>query len=35
MNVTSVPFQFDHVIAEKHSGAKQFANLAWACLHWK
>jgi HNH endonuclease len=32
-SVSSVPFQLDHVIAEKHSGAKQFTNLAWACLH--
>ncbi|NLS94414.1 MAG: HNH endonuclease [Planctomycetaceae bacterium] len=30
---TSVPFQLDHVIAEKHEGETSFANLAYACLH--
>lgn len=32
-DLTSVPFQLDHVIAEKHSGATSFDNLAWVCLH--
>lgn len=32
-DLSSVPFQLDHVIAEKHAGAKSFQNLAWACLH--
>jgi hypothetical protein len=30
---TSLPFQVDHVIAEKHEGATAFDNLAYACLH--
>jgi hypothetical protein len=32
-DLSSVPFQLDHVIAEKHAGAKSCRNLAWACLH--
>ncbi len=30
---TSLPFQQDHVIAEKHEGETSLANLAYACLH--
>jgi hypothetical protein len=30
---TSVPFQVDHVIAEKHEGKTSLENLAYACLH--
>ena len=30
---TSVPFQVDHVIAEKHEGKKSLDNLAYACMH--
>lgn len=30
---TSLPFQIDHVIAEKHEGATSLGNLAYACLH--
>lgn len=30
---TSVPFQLDHVIAEKHQGKTSLENLAYACLH--
>ncbi len=30
---TSLPFQLDHVIAEKHRGETSLANLAYACLH--
>ena len=30
---TSVPFQVDHVIAEKHQGKTSLENLAYACLH--
>lgn len=30
---TSLPFQMDHVIAEKHDGATTPDNLAYACLH--
>ncbi|MFV1969006.1 MAG: HNH endonuclease [Pirellulaceae bacterium] len=30
---TSVPFQMDHVIAEKHEGETSLENLAFACLH--
>jgi hypothetical protein len=26
------PFQFDHIRARKHAGAKSAANLAWSCL---
>ena len=29
---TSLPFQVDHVIAEKHDGAASLDNLAYACL---
>lgn len=30
---TSLPFQLDHIIAEKHEGDTAFDNLAYACLH--
>jgi hypothetical protein len=30
---TSLPFQLDHVIAEKHAGETSLTNLAYACLH--
>ncbi len=30
---TSVPFQLDHVIAEKHKGETSLDNLAYACMH--
>ena len=30
---TSLPFQLDHVIAEKHEGETGLDNLAYACLH--
>lgn len=30
---TSLPFQLDHVIAEKHEGETSLENLAYACLH--
>ena len=29
----SLPFQMDHVIAEKHGGETSFQNLAYSCLH--
>lgn len=30
---TSLPFQLDHVIAEKHEGETTLENLAYSCLH--
>lgn len=30
---TSLPFQVDHIIAEKHEGETSLDNLAYACLH--
>ncbi len=30
---TTLPFQIDHVIAEKHGGPTRVANLAYCCLH--
>lgn len=30
---TSLPFQLDHVIAEKHEGETSLDNSAYACLH--
>ncbi len=30
---TSLPFQLDHVTAEKHAGETSLDNLAHACLH--
>ena len=30
---TSLPFQVDHIIAEKHEGETSLENLAYACLH--
>ena len=30
---TSLPFQLDHVIAEKHEGETSLDNRAYACLH--
>jgi HNH endonuclease len=30
---TSLPFQLDHVVAEKHDGETSLENLAYACLH--
>ena len=30
---TSLPFQLDHVIAEKHAGETNLDNLAYVCLH--
>jgi hypothetical protein len=29
---TSMPFQLDHIIAEKHGGPTTLENLAWSCL---
>jgi hypothetical protein len=29
---TPVPFQVDHIIAEKHAGPSIFENLAWSCF---
>jgi len=31
--LTALPFQIDHVIAEKHGGETSLGNLAYACLH--
>jgi 5-methylcytosine-specific restriction endonuclease McrA len=31
--VTTLPFQIDHIIAEKHGGVTTLANLAYSCLH--
>lgn len=31
--LTSLPFQLDHIIAEKHGGETSLDNLAYACLH--
>ncbi len=31
--LTALPFQIDHVIAEKHEGETSLENLAYACLH--
>jgi hypothetical protein len=31
--LTTLPFQIDHVIAEKHGGETSLENLAYACLH--
>lgn len=30
--VTSLPFEIDHIIAEKHRGKTALNNLAWSCL---
>lgn len=30
---TLLPFQVDHIIAEKHEGETSLENLAYACLH--
>ncbi len=30
---TTLPFQIDHVIAEKHGGPTRLENLAYCCLH--
>ena len=30
--VSDLPFHLDHIIAEKHRGATEFKNLAWACF---
>lgn len=30
---TSLPFQLDHIVAEKHEGETSLENLAYACLH--
>jgi hypothetical protein len=30
--LTSKPFQVDHIIAEKHDGPTSLDNLAWTCL---
>ena len=30
---TSLPFQVDHIIAEKHEGETSLENLAYACSH--
>jgi hypothetical protein len=27
-----IPFELDHIIARKHRGHTEFANLAWACF---
>ena len=31
--LTTLPFQIDHIIAEKHGGASIPENLAYCCLH--
>lgn len=31
-SLDSLPFQWDHVIAIKHSGPTELGNLAWACF---
>jgi len=33
MSFALVPFQVDHIIARKHGGSDELANLALACLH--
>lgn len=30
---TDAPFQVDHIIAEKHHGPTNAANLSWSCLY--
>ena len=30
---TTLPFQIDHIIAEKHAGLTSLENLAYCCLH--
>jgi hypothetical protein len=30
---TSLPFQLDHIIADKHEGETSLENLAYACIH--
>jgi len=30
---TTLPFQLDHIIAEKHGGQTSLENLAYSCLH--
>jgi hypothetical protein len=30
---TTLPFQIDHIIAEKHGGLTTLENLAYCCLH--
>jgi len=32
-HLSALPFQIDHVIAEKHEGETSFENLAYACLY--
>lgn len=32
VNVAELPFEIDHIIAEKHHGLTVSENLAWACL---
>jgi hypothetical protein len=31
--VAFLPFQLDHIIAEKHGGPTEEGNLAWACYY--
>jgi 5-methylcytosine-specific restriction endonuclease McrA len=31
--LTTLPFQIDHIIAEKHGGPTILVNLAYCCLH--
>ena len=32
--VSELPFHIDHIIAEKHGGLTEAANLAWACFSY-
>jgi HNH endonuclease len=32
-DLTTLPFQIDHIIAEKHGGPTILENLAYCCLH--
>jgi hypothetical protein len=32
-DISLLPFQIDHIIAEKHGGQTQLSNLAWSCIH--
>jgi len=30
---SSLPFEIEHIIAEKHGGESKFENLAWSCRY--
>jgi hypothetical protein len=32
-NLSSIPFEIDHIIAQKHGGATEFGNLALSCFY--